>query len=492
MNLKCNQGQACAVVGDCVSGVCLSKICAAAACGDGVRNGTETDVDCGGGSCPPCDVPKMCGTSGANCVSGVCTSGKCVAPLCTDNVKNGTETDKDCGGSCATATTPKKCTAGQGCLVAADCADGVCGAGNLCQAHSCSDGVKNGDESDVDCGGSCLTSSNKVCAVGKMCGTSGANCAQGVCKSGVCAPATCTDMTKNGMEIGVDCGAVSGCPLCPAGQPCGTGADCSSGSCVANVCAAPSCTDLIKNGLETDKDCGGGGGASMCPRCAAGGACLVNTDYCNATTHLCTAPTCTDGVKNGSESDVDCGAICAPMTCANGKMCVANGDCTSANCASLTCSVLGCQTCWKVQYKNTAGNVQWSDQSFNIKAIGTTTVPLSQLTIRYWFDVDGQTLNLPPICNWASIGCGNITMQFVQVTPARTGATHYLEVAFKAGTLNAGSETGELQASFHYNPWANVNRTNDYSFDGTKTALADWTKVTLYHNGNKVWGVEPP
>jgi hypothetical protein len=376
-------------------------------------------------------------------------------------------------------------------MVATDCVDGVCGSGNLCQGRTCSDGVKNGTETDVDCGGVCLP--GKACAVGKMCGTSGTNCVEGVCKSGACAAPTCTDLTKNGTEIGVDCGAVSMCGLCPPGQPCGTGADCASGSCVASVCAAPSCTDMIKNGVETDKDCGG----ATCPRCASGGMCLVNSDcssplYCNATTHVCTTPTCTDGLKNGSESDVDCGATCSPMTCPNGKMCVANSDCSSANCASLLCSALGCQTCWKVQYKNTPGNVQWSDQSFNIKSIGTTSVPLSQLTIRYWFDADGKTLNLPPVCNWAAIGCSNITMKFVTVTPARVGATHYLEVGFTSGTLAVGAETGELQSSFHYNPWANVDRTNDYSFDGTKTALTDWNKVTLYHNGNKVWGNEPP
>jgi hypothetical protein len=153
---------------------------------------------------------------------------------------------------------------------------------------------------------------------------------------------------------------------------------------------------------------------------------------------------------------------------------------------------LGCQTCWKVQYKNTPGNAQWSDQSFNIKSIGTTSVPLSQLTIRYWFDADGKTLNMPPICNWASLGCSSITMKFVTVTPARVGATNYLEVGFTSGTLAVGAETGEIQSSFHYNPWANVDRTNDYSFDGTKTTLTDWNKVTLYHNGNKVWGNEPP
>jgi hypothetical protein len=42
-----------------------------------------------------------------------------------------------------------------------------------------------------------------------------------------------------------------------------------------------------------------------------------------------------------------------------------------------------------------------------------------------------------------------------------------------------------------------VVRTNDYSFDATKTAATEWSHVTLYHCPppgtvcNLVWGVEP-
>ena len=46
-------------------------------CSDGVQNGTETGIDCGG-SCTACTA----------------------APTCSDGVQNGTETGIDCGGSC--------------------------------------------------------------------------------------------------------------------------------------------------------------------------------------------------------------------------------------------------------------------------------------------------------------------------------------------------------------------------------------------------------
>src|SRR5215213_2493831 len=38
----------------------------AVACSNGMRDGTETDIDCGGGSCLPCACPKSCATA-ADC-----------------------------------------------------------------------------------------------------------------------------------------------------------------------------------------------------------------------------------------------------------------------------------------------------------------------------------------------------------------------------------------------------------------------------------------
>jgi hypothetical protein len=48
-------------------------------------------------------------------------------------------------------------------------------------------------------------------------------------------------------------------------------------------------------------------------------------------------PTCTDGVRNGNETDVDCGGSCTTK-CANGKTCSVNADCQSALCSQSVCS----------------------------------------------------------------------------------------------------------------------------------------------------------
>lgn len=72
-------------------------------CEDGIKNGEETGIDCGG-NCNPCDEPN-----------------------CFDGMKNGNETGVDCGGNC-----------------------------NPCKKKpSCNDGIKNGYETGVDCGGHC-------------------------------------------------------------------------------------------------------------------------------------------------------------------------------------------------------------------------------------------------------------------------------------------------------------------------------------------------
>jgi hypothetical protein len=239
----CGSGSHCATGAGCSSGVCQNGFCATPVCSDGVRNGGETAVDCGGGSCPPCAVGLACAT-GADCTTGVCTGGACAANACSDGVKNGAETAVDCGGpTCA------PCATGKGCLVGSDCTTGVCTAG-LCQAPSCNDGLKNGAESAVDCGGGACP----ACASGKGCNV-GSDCVDLVCAGHVCQLGSCSDGVQNGAETDVDCGGP--CAPCNAAARCTTSADCGSGVCQAGFCQSPSCSDGVKNGNETGVDCGG-------------------------------------------------------------------------------------------------------------------------------------------------------------------------------------------------------------------------------------------
>ena len=256
--LPCANGAHCGTGADCASGVCMGGFCASPACTDGIQNGGETALDCGGGACPPCVVGQTCGV-GSDCTSGVCTSGVCQAPACNDGVKNGSETALDCGGSCA------PCVDGLACVVNADCTSGVCTAG-ICQTPACNDGVKNGGETAVDCGGGACP----PCVAGKTC-DAGSDCVDLVCSGNVCQLANCTDGVQNGSETDVDCGG--SCQACSTAAHCVTDVDCGSGVCVHGLCQAPTCTDGVQNGNETGIDCGGA--------CSIAEACNGVDDDCN-------------------------------------------------------------------------------------------------------------------------------------------------------------------------------------------------------------------
>ena len=123
---------------------------------------------------------------------------------------------------------------------------------------------------------------------------------------------------------------------------------------------------------------------------------------------------------------------------------------------------------------------------------GTGTVNLTDVTIRYWFTID---TNQPEsyYCDYALLSCSNITSKFVTLATPRTNADTYLEVGFTsgAGSLAPGANTGEIQNRFNKNDWSNYNENNDYSYNGTQTSYAPWSKVTVYYKGALVWGTEP-
>ncbi|MFC1728430.1 hypothetical protein ACFLZ7_03130 [Nanoarchaeota archaeon] len=133
--------------------------------------------------------------------------------------------------------------------------------------NTCYNLLKDGDETDIDCGGSC-----ESCELGSSCSLS-VDCLSNYCVSGICEQASCTDNLTNGFESDIDCGG-SICDGCDIGQACTEHPDCGSNYCVNSTCIESSCTDGVKNGLETDTDCGG----SSCETCLSGQSCKTNSD----------------------------------------------------------------------------------------------------------------------------------------------------------------------------------------------------------------------
>lgn len=167
-----------------------------------------------------------------------------------------------------------------------------------------------------------------------------------ICNPGVEPPCrlACDDGNKNGDETDVDCGGH--CPGCAAGRTCASSIDCESRVCVNKTCVEATCSDGVLNGRETDKDCGrnavrdGGAApdAAPCSRCMEGMACVAGDDCQSGLCAMmtCTPSLCMDGRKDGQETDVDCGgAFCPP--CAAGKFCFDGPDCVSAICINNTC-----------------------------------------------------------------------------------------------------------------------------------------------------------
>jgi hypothetical protein len=92
----------------------------------------------------------------------------------------------------------------------------------------CHDRALDGDETDIDCGGSC-----GACADGAKC-LAPTDCQSAGCDAGHCRAATCSDGTRDELESDTDCGW--GCALCDAGKHCFGDFDCASNSCIGQVC----------------------------------------------------------------------------------------------------------------------------------------------------------------------------------------------------------------------------------------------------------------
>ncbi|MCO6480426.1 MAG: T9SS type A sorting domain-containing protein [Phaeodactylibacter sp.] len=193
---------------------CLPE-CGPPSCTDGIQNGDETGVDCGGSSCPAC-------------------------PTCSDGVQNGDETGVDCGGSscpaCPCLDNPVTLTivldnypeetsweirnAGNSVVASGGTygafPDGSTVVENICLPDGCYDFIIYDSYGDGICcaygaGSYTLTddSNGSTLASG---GAFGSSESTNFCVSGSAGP-SCSDGIQNGDETGVDCGG--SCPPCP-------------------------------------------------------------------------------------------------------------------------------------------------------------------------------------------------------------------------------------------------------------------------------------
>lgn len=175
--------------------------------------------------------------------------------------------------------------------------------------------------------------------------------------------------------------------------------------------------DALIGGPNNDR-CDGGAGTNTFAQCEFG------------------APnSCADGVKDGTESDVDCGGDCPK--CANGKACVTGSDCVGAVCSANVCQAgtgggggtlqasLQVTSDWGAGYcvelnvinNNVAPTTNWT---VNVNIPGATTFT----TWNGNFSGNTGSVNITPVAAWN------------QVIPA--GATDS-SIGFCANRAAAGS-----------------------------------------------------
>ncbi|MCZ0070497.1 cellulase family glycosylhydrolase [Bacillus sonorensis] len=143
-----------------------------------------------------------------------------------------------------------------------------------------------------------------------------------------------------------------------------------------------------------------------------------------------------------------------------------------------------------VQHRAGDGNVNGNQirPQLNIKNNSKKTVSLKNLTVRYWYKANNKGQNFD--CDYAQIGCNNITHKFVKLNKSVKGADTYLELGFKNGILSSGASTGEIQIRLHNDDWSNYAQSDNYSFVNSST-FKNTKRITLYQNGKLIWGTEP-
>ncbi|HVT07160.1 MAG TPA: cellulose binding domain-containing protein [Polyangia bacterium] len=132
----------------------------------------------------------------------------------------------------------------------------------------------------------------------------------------------------------------------------------------------------------------------------------------------------------------------------------------------------------------------------------STALPLSQVTLRYWFKPEAVTDALVLSVDYATIPAASVASKFVTVSPARVGANAYLEIGFAptAPTLALFSDSGQIQLRIQTAGFTTLdsNQVGDYSFQNCGTAQSPnqppynpAPTITGYIDGVLAFGSEP-
>ncbi len=288
-------------------------------CSDGVQNGTETGIDCGG-LCAPCQdlcIGVVCQPSDACHIAGACNpqTGACSNPIapfgtaCDDG--DACTLGDSCSAGLCLPTSAVTCAASDQCHAAGTCdsSTGVCSNPPLPDATPCNDGDAC-TQTDSCQAGVCVGQNPVVCPASDQCH------GEGVCNSvtGACSNPALPDGT-----------------LCNDGSLCATNDACQAGICVGTpvVCAASDSCHLagvcdLATGQCSNPLAPEGSACSDGNSCSGGDACIVGA---------CTGST-------------------APRAALTGAQVVGGGDPDGTGTANLTLNLATNQICWTLSWAN--------------------------------------------------------------------------------------------------------------------------------------------
>ncbi|MFF3349814.1 glycoside hydrolase family 6 protein [Streptomyces sp. NPDC002779] len=146
----------------------------------------------------------------------------------------------------------------------------------------------------------------------------------------------------------------------------------------------------------------------------------------------------------------------------------------------------------KIAYKNNDSSA--TDNAIRpglrITNTGSAALDLTKVTARYYFTRDGGSPTVNAWCDYAAVGCSNVKLRVVPLSTPVAGADAYLEVAFSAGSLAAGRDTGDLQLRMAKSDWSAFNEVGDHSRT-TATSYTDAPAIPGYLGTTLAWGTPP-
>ncbi len=153
----------------------------------------------------------------------------------------------------------------------------------------------------------------------------------------------------------------------------------------------------------------------------------------------------------------------------------------------------------KVQYQN-GDNGQLTNNAIkpNLMLVneGSTAVPYSELTVRYWFTPENYA-GINAWIDYAQLGTNRVKAKYVALENPRAGAAGYLEYSFdaSAGNLAANGNSGVINSRLANTDWTNFSEADDYSYKNA--AQYGWNNhITMYRTTaggvpQLIWGIEP-